>query len=606
MGIKSSFKILLFLILTISALLLSSCDGTPGQDAAVTGSLSEQDAGGISKPAEEGFKSAGQENRPESTEADDNGIAAALRDVVRSLDNAYAEPDGEISEAELGMKLDILESISAGQWSGYVSEYELSAAYMKVASVYMQKPGGYWHRSSIKLCVDRAERIMGERKPTPFMLYTKALLCQIEGNMDEAVRIMRMAGDIARNNKDIDFWLKAYDTQTSGYNLFCRTVSLDDMGVEGDDFDTDSGILWLDDTRLLATVCKGEDQDKDPARRLILLDTVTLEHEDLYTGGNIQLRAATPDMRYVVFSDSGLKVMDLESRRVRKISDGDFRCSLSPDGRMLTYADGGVWLYNFHTRSRRKIHDGMNDASPIWYPDGRNILFIGRLEGGEPDDEEGYLQSIFKLPLDNPEGMESLSPEWKSKFHYIDWIVPGETVHVEHSRDDGFESYIMDVFDGSRKYLCSADNQEKMFYRSGSFNIFVWNSNKGLVTRFDDRGRTISLHKFGDIWGDVFRVNIPQVSFAGDNESLLFLYGTELLENMTVWITDLNFDFPVFIKNIPREFAGMISVSPGNSKAVFKSGKGRLEIADISYLLAPAPAADLWMDSGTAIPENYP
>lgn len=606
MGIKSSFRILLSLILAVSAFLLSSCDGMPGQDAAVTGSLPEQDAGGISKPADEGFRPAEQESKLENTEADNNAMAVALRDVVRSLDNAYAESDGEISEAELGMMLNILESISAGQWAGHVSENELSAAYMKLASAYMQKRGGYEYRSSIKLCVDRAEMIMGERKPTPFMLYVKALLYQIEGNIDEAVRNMRMAGDIARNNRDIDFWLKAYDTQTSGYGLFCRTVSLDDMGAEGDDFDVDSGILWLDDTRLLAAVREGEDHDQDHVRKLILLDTVTLEHEDLYTGGNIQLRAATPDMKHVVFSDSGLKVMDLESKRVRKVSDGDFRCSLSPDGRMLAYADGGVWLYDIHTGIRRKIHDGMNDASPIWYPDGRNILFIGGVEEGEPDSEEGYLQSIFKLPLDNPEDIKPVSPEWKSRFHYINWIVPGETVHVERDRDGGFESYIMDVFDGSWKYLCSADSQEKLFYRSGSFNIFVWNSNKGLATRFDDRGRIISLYKFGDIWGDVFRTDIPQVSFAGDNENLLFLYGTELQENMTVWITDLNFDSPVFIKNIPREFAGMIFVSPGSSKAVFKSGRGRLEIADISYLTAPAPASDLWMDSGTAIPENYP
>jgi len=510
-------------------------------------------------------------------ESDKSNAEWALEYVAYNLEQADTLQG--VPFEDLMSNFNILESIAEKDWGKSVSRELLADAYTKLVSLFTRTPDAREHIDIIKNCVDKAEAIGGEGLKNPFMFYMGGLLKQNEGKMEDAIRLVQQAENIAKNNKDIDFWLKANDPgHKSGVRLL-KTVFLKGLNLAGDKFDTHAGTMWLDNDTILTTVCK--DAGSSQAQRLIKLNIDTMEYDEIYRGEFLQLKFITPDKRYVVLNDNGLKLLDLENKNVLSVSGKGYQCSLSPDGRTIAYTEEGIWLYDIHNGSKRKIDDGRDSASPIWFPDGENLLYVGDLGGEELGDGAGHLQSIVKKAVKSKGGKEIVNPDWKSKFHYIDWILPGDIVHVEEGWDDGFESIILDLYDGGKKAVGSLNDGKILTYKAGYDYVFTVDNN-GVITKLDVMGRALSRYKFGDIWGDSFGVAISHMSILPDSDKLMFLYRTSLNEKMSLWTVDMEFERAEFIAEVSMDAGENLLVSPGEDKVIVGNSADALEIYNIN------------------------
>jgi Tol biopolymer transport system component len=500
-----------------------------------------------------------------------NNIVTALEQVTQKLEKA------EINK-ELELIYNTLEDIRSKEWNKYISGEELAGKYIKLASVYLGDGDARQHISIIKDCAEKASLAGGEKLNNPFLYFVKGLIKQYEGDMEKAVNLVRKAAGIAKNNKDIELWLRAFDAEKKEQRFTSKEIFLEQLGIDGSEFDIYAGTIWLDNEKILTVVSKETENSR--FQRLIKLDTNTMEFDEIYHGNLIQLKFITADKKYAVLIDNGLKLVNLEDKTVVAVSTEGYQCSLSPDGKSIAYTESGIWLYDIKTGSKREICSGKDDSSPIWFPDGKSILFIGNIDGKEPGGGAEYLQGIFTVSVNNSESKQLVLPDWESKFHYINWIVPGELVHVEELCDGEINSVIMDIYGDSRRTVGSVKNQDDLIYDEEGYNIYVVNR-RGTVAKLDFQGRTMARYKYGDIWGDSFGVIISSMKIAPGSENAIFFYGTTLSDEIGLWMADANFENYEFITGISRGLEGEFSVSPSGLKMVVKTEKDKLELFEI-------------------------
>lgn len=517
---------------------------------------------------------------------DSDNINSAFLYVSTGLDDMIQDSSPDIRIDQLEHYYNIMESIRLKEWSQSIKKTDFAACYSRIASLYLKTYDARQYLDIIKKCAENVLAIEGADTKNPFLFYLLGIIKQAEGDMEEAVKLVRHAAGIAPNNKDINLWLKAYDPSLNNTARIIKAITPGSINMQNVIFDTYAGTLWLDNEKVLTTIYEPdtsyESGGKSQVQRLFLLDTGTLTYDEIYKGEFIQLHFVTPDKKYVALNDSGkLMIVNLKTKTTRILSSKSYSCSLSPDGNTIAFSDEGIWLYDIKEGTKKKITNSMYDYSPIWYPDGKSILFVGDLGGDDLGGGAGHLQSIFKLSVDNPSDKEQIVDGWESKFHFIEWIIPGEIVHVEQGWDDGFESIILDLYDGSRKSICSLERGEMLYYSASAGNIYMFDG-KGIIKRFDVMGNIVSMYAFGDIWGDSFGIIIPRIVVLPDSRGVVFLYGNRLQDNLTLWMADEDFDEPVFISEVPRDYGSDIIISPMGDKLLCGCKQSELEIYSLS------------------------
>lgn len=530
-------------------------------------------------PDVEGYKQRKTELLKILYDIDKTNIASGLAYVKSGFENLFAGNSQALFPDELGLYFDILKEIDNNNISGRINKEELAGLYTKLSSAYLKAGDARQHFDIIKECADRALELGGADDGDPFLFYIHGLIKQYEGDIDEAIQLVKHASGIARNNKDIELWLRAYDPGVEIESSTIKRISPDELGFEGAGFNTYEGTIWLDDNKILTTVY-GVSGDTY-TQHLILLDINTGKFEKVYEGEYILLRFVTPDRRYVILNDNGLKIVKLDSSKTVKLISGEgFDCALSPDGETIAYSEQGIWLYDILSGRKKRISDKEGDISPIWFPDGERILFIGDLGGQELGDGAGHLQGIFEMNIHNPSDKKMIDEEWKSKFHFIEWVIPGEIVHVEEGWDDSFESILLDIYNNSKRPACSINNGETLHYMTGDFRLYVFDGNS-TVKKLDVTGRTVSRYEFGDIWGDKFGVRIMQIVLIPWSDSILFLYENSLQDDITLWMADSNFENPVYLTKTARDFGGEFILSPSSDRVLIGKADGAIEILGI-------------------------
>jgi tetratricopeptide (TPR) repeat protein len=510
---------------------------------------------------------------------DKSNIASGLAYVKSGLENFLTGSAQTMPPDELSLYFAILKEIEYDKKAEDINKEELAGLYIKLSSAYLKTHDARQYFDIIKECADKALEFGGDDDRNPFLFYIHGLIKQYEGDMDEAVRLVKHASGIARNNKDIELWLRAYDPGMAVESNETKRISPDEFGFEGGGFNTYEGTLWLDDNRVLTTIYGAPDE---PDRQyLILLDASTGEYKEVYEGEYILLRFITPDRRHVVLNDNGLKIVALDSSgTIRLISQKGYDCALSPDGETIAYSEQGIWLYQISSGRKKRISDKKEDISPIWFPDGERILFAGDLGGEEIGDGAGHLQGIFSINIHDPSDKKMIDEEWESKFHFIEWVIPGEIVHVEEGWDDGFESILLDIYNNSKRWVSSINDGETLHYMTGDFRLYVFDGNS-MVKKLDITGRTVSRYVFGDIWGDKFGVRIMKITSIPWSDSVLFLYENNFQDDMTLWMSDSNFENPVYLAKTARDFGGELILSPSSDRVLIGKDDGSIEIIEI-------------------------
>ena len=497
--------------------------------------------------------------------------------IEEQLEECIPYGSGNVMPPEIFQSvLEELEQIAKEYKFKSMDKDRLAKAYLKLASNCMKAANAKENVEIIGVCIKRAEELIADPSRSPFLYYAKGCLKQHEGNAAEAEKLIKKAAGIARSNRDIELWLKAYSSEFKRESRILKSISLSELGIDGTGFDTYMGTMWVDNRRILAAVFNSAGGTEK--ERLMLIDTVTLEYRKVYEGDFIWLNFATPDGKYAVLNDNGLKIVELETGKTTLISPRNCQCGLSPDGSAIAYADNGIWIYDIESKSKKKIDGGRDDASPIWFPDGKSILFAGDVGGEDLGAGFGHKQSIFSLRLeDGNTGREMIVPGWESKFHYIKWILPGMTVHVEEGWDDGFESIVLSLYDGEMKTLGSMERGEILYYNEGAYNLFTVDGN-GAVSRLDPYGRLMAKYKYGDIWGDGFGIVLPHFAVLPSDDRVIFSYRTTLQEKPTLWLADINLESAEFITELPAESCGRFIISPDGEKVLADKGGGVLEL----------------------------
>lgn len=515
-------------------------------------------------------------------ELDKSNISVALQYVLNGLD---------VDSVDLRTAFGILEDINAygssggnaaNKWNGRIKDEDLAAGYLKLASVCLSGWDARENVRIIKTCIERASALSSGREH-PFLLYAKGLIKQHEGDMQAAIAAMNSAIALAPGNMDIELWLKANTPPSKQYQS--KSISLSQLGVDASDFRIGPGDegIWLDDGRVLVIAYKYS--NGPVTEKLLLLDINSLECREVYRGESIYVHFLTPDGKHVAFSDKSLKLLNLETGQVTDICETGYFCSLSPDCSTIAYTDKGIWLYNISDGSKKKIDDGRDDGSPIWFPDGKSILFIGDLGGEELGDGAGHLQSIFKMTVSEPYRRESILPDWKSKFHYVKWIKPGELVYVAEGWDDGFLPALLDL---KTKKKVPLGGQYELDHSGLYFNpqggsLFMktppYIKQGNTIVRLDTAGKATGEYRFGNVSGYGTGVRMADMDVLAD-ERVLFFYGTHLEEKQGLWLAGPNLENPVMLTQIKDATNGAY-VSPSGRRVLVRNEKGKLFVADI-------------------------
>lgn len=515
-------------------------------------------------------------------ELDKSNISVALQYVLNGLD---------MNSVSLRTAFGILEDINAygssggnasNKWNDRIKDEDLAAGYLKLASVCLSGWDARENVGIIKTCVERASALSSGREH-PFLLYAKGLIKQYEGDMQAAVAAMNSAVALAPGNMDIELWLKANTPQSKQYES--KSISLSQLGIDASDFRIGPGDegIWLDDGRVLVIAYK---YSTGPVtEKLLLLDINSLECREVCRGENIYVHFLTPDGKHVAFSDRSLKLLNLETGQITDICETGYFCSLSPDGSTIAYTDKGIWLYNMSDGSKKKIDDGRDDGSPIWFPDGKSILFIGDIGGEELGDGAGHLQSIFKMTVSEPYRRESILPDWKSKFRYLKWIKPGELVFVAGGWDDGFAPALLNLQTKAKVELGGHYELEHsgLYFNPQGGNLFMktppYMNQGNTIVRLDTAGNATGEYRFGNVSGYGTGVRMANMSVLADGR-VLFFYGTHLEEKQRLWLAGPNLENPVMLAQIMDATNGAY-VSPSEKRVLVRNEKGKLLVADV-------------------------
>lgn len=113
---------------------------------------------------------------------------------------------------------------------------------------------------------------------------------------------------------------------------------------------------------------------------------------------------------------------------------------LSPDGSQIAYNDGGLWLVSAAGGTPVRLTDGPQDGLPLWFPDGRHLLFAHDTGQGGGDGAP-HTQVLAVADALSPGKGETLGRE--DIFCGFTWLSPGEVVGVVSGWDDVFEWSIL-------------------------------------------------------------------------------------------------------------------------------------------------------------------
>lgn len=433
---------------------------------------------------------------------------------------------------------------------------------------------------SIKACLKQLEGLSDVTVKNPFFWYSKGLVSQYEGDLKAAAGFMDKAAAIAPNNRDIGLWKKLFESK--GGTSMNRSIKLGSgvSGLDGDRFNFYDGTIWVDEHSLLVTVEK--DSGSEAGQYLMHMDVDTLQSRLVYKGINIGLDSVTPDGRYAVLYDKGLRLVSLETSESVLINRNGLYAALSPDGKKLAYCADGLWIFEIETGKSTRLDAGRDDASPIWFPDGKSVLFVGDLGGEELGGGAGHLQGIFRMPADQDGKKERIGESWQGKFHYIKWILAGEIFHAEEGWDDGFNSVACYLYTGFRSQLGSINNGQYLTYRHDNASYLYLADDKGGIALMDIDGKVQSRFEYGNIWGSAFGFPVRGIQALQGSDNILMYYHTPFENVMHIYSMDAELGNPAIIADIPVDSPLKAIVDGTASRAVFAVSADELLLVQVN------------------------
>lgn len=200
--------------------------------------------------------------------------------------------------------------------------------------------------------------------------------------------------------------------------------------------------------------------------------------------------------------------VDVASRAVRKLTDGNYHCSpptVSPDGRYLAFISNrsddervtasDVWLLELATGALTNLTGSRGQAySPVWTPDGRAIIYIGHEKGTYPG---GYPQ-LREIDVETGERRDITG----NFPHYIGNSIAADVRFDSGDGgpqigDDGRSVYVLGV-EGGNCYVYRIDRYTGSFER-------VFGDGQAVVTSFSIAGDRMAANLAtpstpGDLW----------------------------------------------------------------------------------------------------------
>lgn len=506
-------------------------------------------------------------NVPEETTALEN-TAAAVQDTVTAVQDTTADAAVTAVEKTAEPEKTALppEKPSEGKLIGLISEYLTSEK--PVESI-----------PKIKDCLEQLEDLPGVVEKNPFYWYVKGLVGEYEGDFEAAAGFMGKAAGIAPNNRDIGLWQEAFkekDRAAAGRSIKPGSV---EPALDGGSFNFNDGTLWVDEHNVLVTIEKGS--GAEARQYLMLMNAGTLQSRQVYEGSRILLDSVTPDGKHAVVYDGGLKLVSLETGGVVLVSDKGTDAVLSPDGKKLAYCAAGLWVYEIETGGNTRLDDGAYDASPIWFPEGKALLFIGDPGEEKPGDGAGRLLAIFRLPVEPAGKKERVDESWKEKFRNIKWILQGEIFQADADGDNGSNSTAYYLYTDYKNRIDGADNGRYPIYRQDSPGYLYFADGKGGVTLMDLDGIIRGRVEYGNIWGSDFGIPLKGLEAPQGSNGLLLYYRTPLETMLRVYSMDAELGNPHLVAEIPADSPLKAAVNGTASQALFSVGADELLLVDL-------------------------
>ena len=502
--------------------------------------------------------------------------------AVQSPDIGAVESNNEIAaetSAALTEKSDANEVTAISEKTAIPSDKPSEDKLIELVSEYLSSSNAIESIEMIKACLKQLEGFPDVTGKNPFFWYAKGLVSQYEGDLKAAAGFMGKAAAIAPNNRDIVLWQKAFDRKEGTSTGRSIKLGSGESGLEGESFNFYDGTMWVDEHSLLVTVEKGS--GSEAVQYLMHMDVDTLQSRQVYKGSYIGLDSVTPDGRYAVLYDKGLRLVSIETGESVTINEKGLYAALSPDGRKLAYCADGLWVYEIETGENTRLDDGRDDASPIWFPDGKGLLFIGDLGGKELGGGAGHLQGIFRMPSDPAGKKERIDESWEGRFHYIKWILAGEIFHAEEGWDDGFNSVAYYLYTGFRNQLGSMSDGEYLAYRHDNAGYLYISDGRGGISLMDLEGKVLSRFEYGNIWGSAFANPIKGIEALQGSDGLLMYYHTPLEDVMHVYNMDAELGSTSIMADIPVDSPLKALVDRKASRAVFAVSANELLIVEL-------------------------
>ena len=133
------------------------------------------------------------------------------------------------------------------------------------------------------------------------------------------------------------------------------------------------------------------------------------------------------------------------------LDDGLGNPRLSPDGRKIALEKGdptsNLWIYDISGPVRTQLTATGREFSPVWSPDGREILFTS--VGGAS--ATNAITNLMVAPVDNSEGARTLSPSpiYQSP---TDWSRDGKYILYERGAPGSSEVWAIGTQPGSKEF----------------------------------------------------------------------------------------------------------------------------------------------------------
>ena len=197
------------------------------------------------------------------------------------------------------------------------------------------------------------------------------------------------------------------------------------------------GVSWSPDGRKLAVIVSVAVSEADYRQDLLLVDRASGKITRL-AGWPADRLIWSPDSEWLYTHDyrTGLlKRMRGDGSKESVLVRGSQFPALSPDGRQIAYSNNGIWLISSSGGSSRQLSNGKEDTMPLWYPDGRHLLFVAD-SGRASVEYQPVWRILTRLNIENPEKREILVREPQIYSTY-DWLIPGQVLGVSTGWDDG-------------------------------------------------------------------------------------------------------------------------------------------------------------------------